>query len=181
MCTHVKPLLQLRRRSCPSPEGCPVPLGPSPPPPQTAAKPASFALDGFPCLELYGKEIFFFFWVSFLPLSTIISRFFCVAVLVLGLFCFWPTVGIAMVCFFIHLWTDGILLSSWLLLTKLPWTLLASFVRTHTSHSLVDTSMWMAGSCVCRLAFLELLSWPRHHRRLPRPHQHCCSLWVQFF
>ena len=62
MCTHVKTLLQSRRRSCPSPAGCPVPLGPSPSPPQTAAKPASFTLDGFPYLELYGKEISVFFF-----------------------------------------------------------------------------------------------------------------------
>lgn len=59
MCTHVKPLLQSGRRRCPSPAGRPLPLGRSPPPPQTAAKPASFTLDGFPWLELYGKEIFF--------------------------------------------------------------------------------------------------------------------------
>ena len=136
MCTHMKPLLQSRRRSCPSPAGCPVPFGPSPPPPQTAAKPASFTLDGFPYLELYGKEISVFFLVSFLPLSTVISRFFCVVVSVRGLSCFCLTVGIAMVSFFIHLWTDGVLPGSWLLLTKLLWTLLVSFVGTHTSHSL---------------------------------------------
>ena len=73
MCTHVKPLLQSRRRSCPSPAGCPVPFGPSPPPPQTAAKPASFALDGFPYLELYGRKSLCFFWSHFFH-STQLSR-----------------------------------------------------------------------------------------------------------
>lgn len=53
MCTR-EAIAAVREGRCPSPAGRPLPRS-LPTPPQTAAKPASFTLDGFPWLELYGK------------------------------------------------------------------------------------------------------------------------------